>query len=30
MAVTFNALHKENKPLESPQTLPKSAVGQGE
>jgi len=30
MAVTFNVLQQENQPLESPQTLPKSALGQGE
>ena len=30
MDVTFNVLHQENKPLKSPQTLPKRALGQGE
>jgi hypothetical protein len=30
MDVTFNVLQKENQPLKSPQTFPKSALGQGE
>ena len=30
MAVTFNVLQKENQPLKSPQTLPKSLLDQGE
>jgi hypothetical protein len=30
MDVIFNVLKKKNQPLESPQTFPKSVLGQGE